>query len=201
MRDRQDTHDRRFAFAQQDQHHSAWPILRALFTALSGFAFPQIRISDYETLVRGRPTHGFQSFNSSSRCSNPGGIFDSPIAAISASVKSSSLTARRSRRLSRAYSSAEMTTSRSRPFFVMVTASESARSASVPYFLIKSAVVTFIIRVIHIIHVFRNDFRGHDERQEISTRTDSKRFPPGSSGRSPRPAARRSAWCGCCGRS
>jgi hypothetical protein len=60
----------RFAgFALKNQHDGAGTILHAFFPSFARLPFPQIGVTDNQTGTGSRPAHGFQSFNSSSRCS------------------------------------------------------------------------------------------------------------------------------------
>src|SRR5262249_33737293 len=130
--DRQHAHDRMLAFADQGEHDRAGAVLGAFLPTCACLRFPEISVANDQTWPGDRQAHGHQSFSSASRWLYSAGTSDVAMRAISASVKSSSRTTRRSRRLRRSYSSTDMRTRRSRPLRVIVTGSVRALSAREP---------------------------------------------------------------------
>jgi len=90
---------------------------------------PQIAIAEQPADLR---LDGHFSSSAALRCSYPGAIWLASIAAMSASVRSSARTARRSRARNRSYSSYESTTLRGRPCLVIRTGWLSERSSASP---------------------------------------------------------------------
>src|SRR5579862_3561202 len=127
MRDRKHRHDLPTPSIARDKNDRARTVLDAFFATSQLLGVPKKGVSDDQARAGSRKRHP-RLFDFVIELLRLGKGTARSIAAISSSVKSSSVITRRSRFFRRSYSEAEMSTVRSRPFRVTITGSVNAKS-------------------------------------------------------------------------